>query len=251
MTWLRAGLKLVAFQQDQHRLIRHVPHRRANENVQDSADVFEVLTASITATAALSNEGHPGSRSSCSQRAAIESEPFLGRAMIIAGDFHQRVIVYPSVGACSPTCCGRTGFARVAPYSCAGRLTNRFRHRLGSYPDHLLGCRMSASAGCRHVRETSCAILLCLRVCPYRQPHREAEPLPGSLVTVTSPPIMRASLRVMCPKGEVRRLLDHLVGEREQIVRYFEAERLRGLEVDDELDLGRLHDRQVGRPLAL
>ena len=33
--------------------------------------------------------------------------------------------------------------------------------------------------------------------------------------------------------------------------RHVEAERLRGLEVDDQLELGRLHDRQVGRLLAL
>jgi hypothetical protein len=35
-------------------------------------------------------------------------------------------------------------------------------------------------------------------------------------------------------------LLDHLVGEREQIVGDFDAECLRGLEVDHELELGRL-----------
>ena len=36
---------------------------------------------------------------------------------------------------------------------------------------------------------------LCVRAA--RQAHCKTEPLPGSLVTVTSPPIMRASLRVM------------------------------------------------------
>jgi hypothetical protein len=37
----------------------------------------------------------------------------------------------------------------------------------------------------------------------------------------------------------------------EQRGRYFEAERLRGLEVDDQLVLGRRLDRKVGRLLAL
>src|SRR5262245_50739066 len=39
--------------------------------------------------------------------------------------------------------------------------------------------------------------------------------------------------------------LDHLVSEREQIIGDFDAERLRGLEVDHRLELGRLMDRQL------
>jgi hypothetical protein len=37
----------------------------------------------------------------------------------------------------------------------------------------------------------------------------------------------------------VARLFGHLVGQRQQLVRDFEAQRLRGLEVDHELELGR------------
>lgn len=40
-----------------------------------------------------------------------------------------------------------------------------------------------------------------------------------------------------------RRLLDDLIGGHKQALWNFEAERLCGLEVDDKLELGRLHDR--------
>src|SRR5262245_54147781 len=48
--------------------------------------------------------------------------------------------------------------------------------------------------------------------------------------------------------GEVS--LDHLVGEREQLIWNFEAERLGGDDTDDQLVLGRLFDRQVARLCA-
>ena len=46
-------------------------------------------------------------------------------------------------------------------------------------------------------------------------------------------------------------LLDHLVGEREQLVGYGKAERLGSLEVDDQLELDWGLDRKLARVLAL
>src|SRR5215467_15318651 len=45
--------------------------------------------------------------------------------------------------------------------------------------------------------------------------------------------------------------LDHLVGKREQPVRNLEAKRLRGLEIDDQLESSRLQNWQFGGVNAL
>jgi hypothetical protein len=47
------------------------------------------------------------------------------------------------------------------------------------------------------------------------------------------------------------RSLDQLVGEQLDRVRYLDAERPSRLQVDDELEFGRLQDRQVGRLRAV
>src|SRR5215475_15867401 len=47
--------------------------------------------------------------------------------------------------------------------------------------------------------------------------------------------------------GHRARLFDHLVGEREQHRRNRQAERLGGLQIDDEIEFNRLLDRQIGR----
>ena len=52
-------------------------------------------------------------------------------------------------------------------------------------------------------------------------------------------------------RGSPESLLYHFVGAAEQRDRDGQAERLRGLEIDDKFDLGRLLDRKIGRLLAL
>src|SRR5215472_7757048 len=47
------------------------------------------------------------------------------------------------------------------------------------------------------------------------------------------------------------RLFDHLVRGDQQVGRYGQAERLRGLQVDDQFELGRCLNRKIGRLLAL
>ena len=43
---------------------------------------------------------------------------------------------------------------------------------------------------------------------------------------------------------------DHLVGEREQLLWNLEAECLGGRQIDDEIELGRLLDRDIARLIA-
>jgi hypothetical protein len=59
---------------------------------------------------------------------------------------------------------------------------------------------------------------------------------PATVVTGQNPPY---TLQQMAP------LFDHLVGTAEQCNRYGEPDRLGGLEIDDQLEFGYLHDRQV------
>src|SRR5262245_26824798 len=58
-------------------------------------------------------------------------------------------------------------------------------------------------------------------------------------------------MSAMCHKRIATRLFDNFVGRGEQRLRNFEADQACGLVVDDQLELGRLHHRQVRRLGAL
>jgi hypothetical protein len=51
--------------------------------------------------------------------------------------------------------------------------------------------------------------------------------------------------------GSLSAYFDHLIGERQQFIRHLEAEHLRGLEVDDKLELDWSLDGKLAWPFAL
>src|SRR6266545_5058554 len=80
-------------------------------------------------------------------------------------------------------------------------------------------------------------------------PTGESPMITGLLLTGFRP---RAQpVKTSLPTLRGRELLEHLVGAAEQRERHGEAQRPGGLEVDEQLDLGRLLHRQVGRLVAL
>jgi len=102
---VRTGLRLEAFEQDQRRVTATFHDSRSRASVHDSADVL-VGADGIHSTVRkrlYPAEGQPRFAQQLLWRAAVESEPFLdGRTMIIAGHFHQRVIVYPIAQSAQP-----------------------------------------------------------------------------------------------------------------------------------------------------
>src|SRR6202047_1339045 len=87
----------------------------------------------------------------------------------------------------------------------------------------------------------------CLRVNPHPLRRRARHSLPSGRYSLLRPDLHRldrTSLRLA-------HLFDHLVGAQKEGLRNVEAERFGGRQVDDQLELGRLLDRNVGglRPL--
>src|SRR5271156_5273267 len=90
--------------------------------------------------------------------------------------------------------------------------------------------------------------------------HAEGSPLPRreqwarqglSLESLTSRPGIREQyLPTTDVSGRSKKLFDHVVSSGEQRWRHRNAERLRGLEIDGEIELGRLHHWQVSRFLT-
>jgi hypothetical protein len=70
-------------------------------------------------------------------------------------------------------------------------------------------------------------------------------------VPISNPPFVRQRAGIADGRAGGRALLDHLVGAREQYPGHCQAKRLRSLEIDDQLELGRVLHRHVGRLLAL
>jgi len=95
---VRSGLRLTGFEQDDYCVRAHFADRKSGSNQIDQADI---LVGADGIHSAIRHqlypaEGAPRFAQQMLWRAAVEAEPFLdGQTQIIAGHFHQRIIVYP------------------------------------------------------------------------------------------------------------------------------------------------------------
>jgi hypothetical protein len=79
---------------------------------------------------------------------------------------------------------------------------------------------------------------------PRRDAARWPQPRPEPLQILRFVPGLESGSRPICDIQQT--LFDHLVGLRQQYLRHSDTDRLRSLEVHDELELRRLLDRQIG-----
>lgn len=96
---VRTGHQLESFQQRNDRVIASFRDRQSEAIVEaDDADIL-IGADGIHSTVRRQfypSEGEPTFAQQILWRAAVEAEPFLGgRTMIVAGHYHQRVVVYP------------------------------------------------------------------------------------------------------------------------------------------------------------
>jgi len=95
---VRNGLKLTGFEQDGGRVRVRFADRQSGSELADEAEVL-VGADGIHSTVRhqlYPDEGAPRFAQQMLWRAAVETEPFLdSQTMVIAGHFHQRIIVYP------------------------------------------------------------------------------------------------------------------------------------------------------------
>jgi 2-polyprenyl-6-methoxyphenol hydroxylase-like FAD-dependent oxidoreductase len=95
---VRTGVRLTGFCRRGQRLRAHFRDRESGSGFFDEADVLVGADGIHSAVRhqVYPAEGEPRFAGQILWRAAVEAEPFLdGRTMIIAGHFHQRIIVYP------------------------------------------------------------------------------------------------------------------------------------------------------------
>ena len=94
----RSGFRLSAFEQRSDRVCARLSDSATGTELQDEADVLIGADGIDSAVRRLlyPSEGEPRFAQQILWRGAVDAEPFLGgHTMIIAGHFHQRVIVYP------------------------------------------------------------------------------------------------------------------------------------------------------------
>jgi 2-polyprenyl-6-methoxyphenol hydroxylase-like FAD-dependent oxidoreductase len=95
---VRSGLRLTRFEQDDDCVRAHFADRKFGSNQIDQADILVGADGIHSAVRheLYPAEGAPRFAQQMLWRAAVEAEPFLdGQTQIIAGHFHQRIIVYP------------------------------------------------------------------------------------------------------------------------------------------------------------